>query len=113
MSDFDDAIGDMTEDLLTEAGSSFVYIRGNTTTTMTLRKSQQRSTLVETASGLISEEGPVDFIGLTTAFPYDPPERGDRIAGSGLIYEVQPTTGEKCYRQISDQMMRVHTKRVK
>lgn len=112
MSDFDDAIGDMVEDLLTEAGGSFLYLRGTTTTTITLRKSVLPSMFLEPEPGLQIEVRPVDFIGLTTALPYDPPERGDRIIGGGVTFEVMPTTSEKVFRKISEQMTRIHTKQV-
>jgi hypothetical protein len=112
MSDFNDAIGKMTTDLLTEAGGSFVYSRGATSTTITLRKSVQQNQVVDTGTGMIAEIRSIDFIGLTTAFPYDPPERGDRITGGGITYEVQPITGDKVFRRISGQMTRVHTKQI-
>jgi hypothetical protein len=110
MSDFDDAIGDMVEDLLAEAGESYIYLRGAASTTITLRKSQQRGMMLEAASGMLTEVRPTDFIGLTSDFPYDPPERGDRIVGGGKTYEVQPGIGEKVFRRISEKMTRVHTK---
>lgn len=110
--DFEDAITDMTTELLAEAGSSFVYIRGTTTTTITLRKSVGQSVIMDLGNGAQIEVRPVDFIGLTTALPYDPPERGDRITGSGLTYEVQATVSEKVYRRISQQMTRIHTKQI-
>ena len=112
MSDFDDAIGNMTSELLTEAGSSCVYIRGNVTATVTLRKSSQQSQFLDAGNGTQIEVRPVDFIGLTTAMPYAIPLRGDRIKCGGLLYEVQPTVSEKVYRVISPQMMRIHTKQV-
>ena len=112
MSDFDDAIGDATTDLLTEAGGSFVYIRGRTSTTITLRKSVLPSQFIEPEPGMQIEVKPVDFIGLTTALPYDPPERGDRIVGGGMTFEVMPTVSEKVFRRISQQMTRIHTKQV-
>lgn len=105
-------IADMTSDLLTEAGESFVYLRGTTTTTITLRKSVLPSMFLEPEPGIQIEVRPVDFIGLTTALPYDPPERGDRIIGGGLTFEVMPTTSEKVFRRISQQMTRIHTKQV-
>jgi hypothetical protein len=110
--DFDDAIGDMTTELLAEAGGSFVYVRGVTTTTVTLRKSVGQSMIMDLANGVQIEVRPVDFICLTTGLPYDPPERGDKIIGDGLTYEVQPTVSEKVYRRISQQMTRIHTKQV-
>ena len=112
MSDFDDAIGGMTTDLLTEAGTSCVYLRGNTATTITLRKSQQQSTFLDQGNGQMTEVRPVDFIGLTSALPYTP-ERGDRIVCAGNTYEVLPGVGEMVYRQISSQMTRIHTKRIR
>ena len=113
MSDFDDAIGDMTIDLLAEAGGSFVYLRGNSATTITLRKSTLVPEVIEGGNGTLIEVRSVDFIGLTTAFPYDPPERGDVIVGGGIRFEVQPpATSEKVFRRISPRMTRVHTKQI-
>lgn len=113
MSDFDDAIGDMTSDLLTEAGTSCVYRRGTTSTTITLRKSSQQSFFMDAGNGQMIEVRPVDFIGLTSALPYDPPEKGDLIISGGDRFEVQPTTSEKVFRRISPQMTRIHAKQVK
>ena len=112
MSDFDDAIGDMTTDMLVEAGVSCVYIRGNVTTTITLRKSRQQSMFMDAGNGQQIEVRPVDFIGLTSAVPYAIPLRGDRIKCGSLSYEVQPSVSEKVFRMISPQMMRIHTKQV-
>ena len=58
MSDFDDAIGDMTSDLLTEAGTSCVYLRGTTSTTITLRKSTGQPYPVDAGNGMILEVRP-------------------------------------------------------
>lgn len=113
MSDFDDAIGDMTTDLLTEAGGSFVYHRGTTSTTITLRKSTLPPVQMENGEGVIIEVRPVDFIALTTALPYAVPLAGDKITGDGETFELQPTTGQKVWRQISPQMTRLHTNKVK
>ena len=112
MSDFDDAIGDMTEDLIAEAGEPYVYIRGNVTATVTLRKSAQQSQFLDAGNGQQIEVRPVDFIGPTAAMPYAIPLRGDRIKGGGVVYEVQPTVSEKVFRVISPKMMRIHTKQV-
>lgn len=113
MSDFSEAITDMTNDLLTAGGGSFVYLRGNQATAITLRKSVQQSELIDTGTGHLIEVAPVDFIGLTTAMPYDPPERGDRIKGGGMTFEVQqPAGSEKCFRRITETMTRIHTKQV-
>lgn len=113
MSDFDDAITDMTEDLLAVAGSSFLYVRGNVTATVTLRKTSQQSMFMDAGNGQVLEVRPVDFIGLTSALPYDPPEKGDMIISGVSRFEVQPTSSEKVFRQISPQMTRIHTKQVK
>jgi len=110
---WDTDITDMTNELLTEAGSSFVYIRGNVTATVTLRKSVQPTMLIDSGNGSVVEVRPVDFIGLTTALPYAIPERGDKIIWGGLTYEVQPTTSEKVFYQKSPTMTRIHTKQVK
>lgn len=113
MSDFDDAIGDMTSDLLTEAGTSCVYLRGTTSTTITLRKSTGQPYPVDAGNGMILEVRPVDFIALTTALPYAIPKQGDRILCGNVAHEVHPPTGDKVFRQISPQMTRIHTKQVK
>jgi hypothetical protein len=113
MSDFDDAIGDMVGDLLLEAGGSFTYLRGATSSTVTLRKTSQQSMFMDAGNGQVLEVRPVDFIGLTSALPYDPPEKGDMIISGVSRFEVQPTSSEKVFRQISPQMTRIHTKQVK
>jgi len=112
MSDFDDAIGDMTETLLAEAGTSCLYIRGAVTATVTLRKSTQQSVFYDTGTGQQIELRPVDFIGKTVDMPYAIPLRGDRIKCGASTYEVQALVGEKVYRDISPQMIRIHTKQV-
>ena len=112
MSDFDDDHADLVNDLLAEAGGSFSYFRGATGTTVTLRKSVLVPMFIDAGNGTQIEVRPVDFIGLTSALPHDPPLRGDRIVGGGKTYEVLPTTGEKVFRQISDKMTRIHTKQI-
>ena len=112
MSDFDDAIGEMTTDMLTEAGASVTYLRGNVSSTVTMRKSVQPVSVIDSGNGSVIEVRPVDFIGLTTALPYDPPQRGDRLIVGGQTYEVQPTVSEKVYRRISQQMTRIHAKQI-
>ena len=111
MSDFDDAIGDMTEDLLTEAGGSFVYRRGSVSTTITLNMQKQPSELIE-VGGIQIQIHPIDFKGLTSSLPYDPPMKGDIITGGGKRYEVQPTTSEVVHRRISPKMTRIHAKQI-
>lgn len=113
MSALDDAVEDLANDMLSENGQSFVYVRGTTSTTVTLIRSQQQSVYVDDGDGHITEVQPVDFLCLTTALPYAVPKRGDRIAGDGMTYELQPTVGESVFRQINPMMTRLHAKRVK
>lgn len=113
MSDFDDAIGDATTDLLTEAGLSCVYHRGSESTSITLRKSTQQPFVVENGVGNLTEVRPVDFIGLTSTFPYTEPLAGDKIVTGGEWFEVNAVVTEKCFRKISPKMIRIHTKLVK
>ena len=37
---------------------------------------------------------------------------GDKIVGGGKAFEVQPTTSEKVFRQITQTMTRIHAKQV-
>ena len=69
MSDFEDAIGDAVDDLLAEAGVACVYIRGNETTSVTLRKSTLPPVVIDNGSGHLVEIQPVDFIGKTITLP--------------------------------------------
>lgn len=112
MSDFDDAIGDMTNDLLTEAGGPFVYLRGTSKTTVTMRKSTLAPMILDAGNGTTIEVRRVDFILLTADLPYGDPQRGDQIKAGSLTWEVLPTVSEKVFRRISDQMTRIHTKQV-
>jgi hypothetical protein len=109
---FEDAVTDMTSDLLAFAGESCVYVRGSTSSTLTLRRSQQRSQYLDTGNGVIVEVRPTDFIGLAASFPHEQPRAGDRIKCDGKWYEVQPSTGEKVFRQITPTMLRIHTKAI-
>jgi len=109
---FEDAATSMTETLLAFAGESCVYIRGASSTAITLRRSSLAPQYMDTGNGLIVEVRPVDFIGLTSALPYDTPEAGDRITCDGKRFEVTPTTSEKCFRRITPTMTRIHTKQV-
>jgi hypothetical protein len=109
---FESAVSDLTSSLLAFAGESCVYIRGSVSTTVTLRRSTLPPQYMDTGVGQISEVRPVDFIGLASAFPYAIPLAGDRITCDGKRFEVTPTTGEKCFRQITPTMMRIHTKQI-
>jgi hypothetical protein len=112
MSDFDDAIGDMTSDLLAEAGGQFVYFRGTDKTTVTMRKSVLAPMIIDAGTGTLVEVRPVDFILLTADLPYGDPQAGDQIRSGLLTWEVLPTLSEKVFRRISDQMTRIHTKQI-
>lgn len=108
--DLDDAVGEMAEDFLAEAGESWSYIRGVTTYTVTMRRSAMRPVTLETNEGFI-EVRPIDFIGLVSDMTsFYPPQRGDEITNGTSTYEVMPTTGEKCFRALSPKMVRIHTK---
>lgn len=113
MSDLDTDVSSMMTDFLEVAGDSFVYLRGSTSTTITLRKSVQLSVVIDNGNGHVLTVKPVDFIGLTSALPYDPPLKGDQIVGGGMTFEVQPTVSEDVYRRITATQTRVHTKRIK
>lgn len=109
MSDLDDSVSDMMQELLDSDGSSCTYRRGSTSTTITLRRSVMQS-FWQTMNGVDIEIRPVDFLALTTALPYDPPQRGDVIVCDGSTYEVLPTVSEQVYRRISPLVTRIHTK---
>ena len=112
MSDFEDAIGDMTDTLLEEAGLECLYIRGTDTTTLTMRRSTGRPQFVDNGQGHVLEVRPVDFICRTSALPYTTPQAGDVVKCSGIRYELQPVGGEKAFRQMSPQMTRLHTRQI-
>lgn len=113
MSALDDAVGEMTDDLLAEAGRTVSYLRsGVAAGTPTLSRHQQPSQYLDNGNGGIIEVTPVDFIGVTSTLPFDPPLKGDQIVDGGLTYELLPTIGEKVFRRISPQMTRLHTKQV-
>ena len=106
------SVSEMTADLLVEGGESFTYTRGFTDATVTLRRSTLPSQLMESGDGMITEVRPVDFIGLTSALPYDPPARGDRITDGTRTWEVVPTTSEKVFRRITKTMTRIHAQEI-
>jgi len=112
VSGFDDAVFGVVSDLLTFAGESVTYLRGNQSATLTMRRSTQSPQYIDNGNGSIQEVRPVDFIGLASDLPYAVPEAGDRIHTAGRRFEVCPTTGEKVFRQITATMIRVHTKEV-
>ena len=112
MSDFDDDIGDLASDLMDEAGDSFDYWRGTTKTVVTMAKSQLPSDYIDDGTGGVTEVQQYNFKCPTSSLPYAIPKQGDRIIGGGETYELNPTTSEKVFRQLSPQMTRLHTKRV-
>ncbi len=112
MADLDDDVGDMIDDLLTEAGRSATYIRGTTSTAITLRKSNQYSQREIDGRGGEFEVLRADFLAKTSDLPFDPPADGDRIQMSGKTWELAPTESERCFRRISDQMTRLFTRQI-
>lgn|GEM_PF-1143954 len=112
MSDFDDAIGEMVEDLLAEAGQTVTYFRGVESHSVTARKAAGRTQFVDLGNGQIVEVRPVDWILLQADLPYPQPQAGDVILSAGLRYELQPFAGEKVFRQTSPQMVRLHSKMI-
>jgi hypothetical protein len=112
VSDFDDAIGDMTDDLLTEAGESCTYIRGTESTTITLRRAAGRTQYQDNGNGGVLEIRPVDWIARNIALPYATPLPGDLIIAGNQRFELQPFAGEKVFRITSPKMVRLHSKQV-
>jgi hypothetical protein len=113
MPDLDDAVGEMVTDLHAEAGRTVTYRReGVSRGTLTMSRHRQPSQAVVDANGGITEITPVDFIAVTSELLVDPPLRGDQIVVGSEVFEVRPTTSEKVFRRIGDQMTRIHTKQV-
>lgn len=113
MPDLDDAVGEMVTDLHEVAGRTVTYYRGGVNRgTLTMSRHRQQSQYVDNGQGGIIEVTPVDFIALTSELILDPPIKGDKIVVAGETFEVLPTTGEKVFRRIGDQMTRIHTKQV-
>lgn len=113
MADFLDAgVSIGLDELLRLAGSECVYIRGNATTSITMRRSQLPPLVVDNDGQLI-ELRVIDFIARTADMPYSEPLAGDRIKFSdGTMYEVNRLGSDKCFRITSSSMIRIHTKLV-
>jgi len=112
MSSMENDIGDMVTDLLTAAGDAYNYRNGagGATATVTAVKSSPPSFQIDNGNGLLIEVRPVEFKMLTSALPYGNPVKGQRLERGGSVWEIQPTTGEKCFYQQSPQMTRIHSK---
>ena len=112
MSDFDDAIGDMTDDLLDEAGDEYTYRNGlgGEAETVTAVKSSPPPFQIDNGQGLLIEVRPVEFKMKTADLPFGNPVKGQRFERLGNVWEVQPTTSDKVFYQQSPQMTRIHTK---
>ena len=112
MSGMDNDIGDMATDLLTAAGDAYTYRigAGGATATVTAVKSSPPSFQIDNGNGLLIEVRPVEFKMLTSALPYGNPVKGQRLERGGSVWEIQPTTGEKCFYRQSPQMTRIHSK---
>lgn len=115
MSDLDDAVASMMDDMLSSNGSTFIYCRGNTSTTVTMVKAPQLPIEVESGEGHVITVDGVDFIAKTVAFPYSEPQAGDTIRkdGSTDIYEVLPIGNGQPFRALSGSMTRIHTKQIR
>lgn len=113
MSALDDAIGEMVDDLLDEAGRTVTYLRdGVSAGSVTMSRQQQPGQWIDAGNGGLVEVVPVDWVAKTADLPFDPPQRGDRLIDGDEAFEVSPTTGEKVFRRLSPQMTRLHTKQV-
>lgn len=112
MSDFDDDVGAMASDLLVAAGDAYTYRNGagGAVATVTAVKSSPPSFQIDNGDGLLIEVRPVDFKMKTSDLPFGNPVKGQRFERLGSVWEVQPTTSEKCFYQQSPQMTRIHTK---
>lgn len=108
----DDGITRMMSLLTQFSGTEAVYIRGNATTTVTLRKCVQPAIQLDTGTGHIIEVSPVDFLGSTSTLPYAEPVKGDRIKVGSETFEVDPVVGNTVYRRVSPALTRIHTKKV-
>jgi hypothetical protein len=113
MSDFDDAIGGMMADLLSEAGVEVTYVRqlDRSRTLIQMVKSSPPAEFVTADEQTRNNVQIVDWKCLTSALPATP-QKGDKIQYNGKTYEVLPTELEPVARVTSDQMTRVHTKLV-
>lgn len=111
MSNLDDDVSGMVEDFLADHGEYRTYRRGASSTTVTLGRLTQRPIVVD-ISGSLFEVRETAWICKTSSLPYGDPEEGDEIVDGSVTYEVRPTTGEKCFRQISPSLTRIHSKRV-
>lgn len=109
MSGLDDDVSDMVGDFLEFHGESRTYRRGASSTTITLARLTQRPVVVD-VNGMLLEVRETAWICLTDDLPYGDPEAGDQIDDGSLTYEVQPTSGEKCFRRLSPSLTRIHTK---
>lgn len=111
MSNLDDDVSDMVTDFLADHGSSRTYRRGVSSTPITLARLTQRPIAVE-VNGHVIEVLETAWICRTDALPYGNPVAGDQIDDGSVTYEVLPTTGSKCFRQLSPQLTRIHTKQI-
>ena len=110
----EDLIADDFTDLLAERGQSFVYCRGNSTSTVSMVKQTQRTEQVDSGNGLIVEVIAVDFKCLTSALPFAVPKQGDQLKAGGETWEICPQPGgSKVYQQITKTVTRLHAVQVK
>lgn len=112
MSAFDDAVDDMTDDLLNEAGESYSYVAPQGTAIVTMAMSSPQPFQIDSGNGFVVEVRPVDFKIRTGDLPYGDPVPGHKIKRGSNVYEVHPLANEKCFYQMNGQMTRIHTKLV-
>lgn len=116
MPTFEDAIGDMVDDLHAEAGRIVSYRRdGVSLGTATMSRHRHPSRSFDDGEGGVIEVLPYDFIAKTAdleALNADPPLTGDRIVVGTETYEVLPLVAEKTFRRVGDQMIRIFTKQI-
>ena len=114
MSDFDEDVSIGIESFYIEAGDEYVYrtAPGGDTATVTAVKSTLTPYQVDNGNGLLIEVRPEDFKIRVDDLPFGLPAKGQRFERDGIVWEVNPTVSEKCFRILSPSMVRIHTKRI-
>ena len=109
---FIDAQETHVDRLLAQAGEEYTYRNGagGATDTITLVRSTPPPFQIDNGNGLLIEVRPVEFAAKAADLPFGNPVRGQRIERGGSVWEIQPTTSEKCYHQPSDHMLWIHAK---
>ena len=101
-----------TTALLAQWGEPFTYASGGQSYTLRAYASEQVSQFQD-SNGVVVEVRSTDFVCLTSALTLGDPIKGDSIiAADGTKYQVQPTSGEKCFRRRVPTTTRIHAKKV-